>query len=185
MKRAIVVGVCALAVGLSGCCKKPTESSSSGDIPTTTAQPTTTTTATAAPTAQLTTRTFEMDKPGDLTESYIRIKKVTLSPGSTTLNLTITNPNKRAMSVSTAPPGQITTFYIQSQNHDKRFNLIRSEGLAISPSRQTLKPGMSIDFVLVFAALDPDMTVFDLYEGDKKSQKGGTTYWNFSDVTLR
>jgi hypothetical protein len=130
-------------------------------------------------------REYVMDKPGDATETYIRLKKVTVTKENTTINVNITNSTKHQMSISTSPPGQITTFYIQSQSHDKRFNLIRSEGIAITPKTQKLQPGQSTDFTLVFAPLDPDMTVFDVYEGDKKSQKGGTTYWNFSDVTLK
>lgn len=48
--------------------------------------------------------------------------------------------------------------------NDHRSRLLHAEGIAVAPQWSPVLPGRMLEFVLVFAPLPPDCTVFDLIE---------------------
>ncbi len=176
------VVACVALLGLQGCCKRSEASGSfaSADPSAPVSDPVPLV-ETSKPSAQQ--RTYTMDWPGDGKLTYLRIKQVVVSPDATSVTIMLKNDTGNSMSVSTSPPGNKESFYIQRADHKKRFKLVHVEGIPLSPQRTNVSTGATLQFTLTFEPIEPTMTVFDVYEGDE--QKPGTTYWNFSDVKLR
>ena len=87
------------------------------------------------------------------------------------------------MSISTAPPGQADTFFLEAGDQHRHVQLRAATGIAVGPKRQTLDPGDVVNFALIFGPIDLGWSPIDLHEGEIK--KEGTTYWNFTDVPLK
>jgi hypothetical protein len=171
-----VVTSLALAVGVAGCCKQKKSSREEAPI---IPVPTATTASTLAPSGD---RVFTMDVPCDNTPD-LRIKEIAMTSTETRVTLRYHNTSTRSMSISTSPPGKADTFFIEAADQTRRYALLRSSGIAISPMRDTVRAGATVQFTLYFPPIDFTWSPIDLHEGE--IMKKGVNYWNFHGVHLR
>ncbi|MBI5536347.1 MAG: hypothetical protein HY898_26740 [Deltaproteobacteria bacterium] len=125
---------------------------------------------------------FKMDFPCE-NNSDLRIRQIVLSPTETRIYLRYHNSRSSSVSVSTAPPGQADTFFLEAGDQHRHVQLRAATGISIGPKRQKLHVGDEVNFALIFPPIDVGWSPIDLHEGEIK--KEGTTYWNFTDVPLK
>jgi hypothetical protein len=167
--RPIVAVVIALAV--TGCCKLPTSTDSKENTPVT---------STAAPKPG--ERAYNMDFPCD-NDPTLRISQIVLTPTETRVAVKYRNKDRQTAEVSTAPPGQPDTFFIEAADQKRTLELRSATGLAINPDKNQVPPGGSLEFTLIFPPIDETWSPIDLHEG--KVHKKGLNYWNFTDIPLK
>ncbi|MBI5532467.1 MAG: hypothetical protein HY898_07120 [Deltaproteobacteria bacterium] len=169
MVRILVVAAAALAV--TGCCKLPTSSESKENTPVT---------STAKPKAG--DRIYNMDFPCD-NDPTLRISQIALTPTETRVTVKYRNKDRQTAELSTAPPGQPETFFIEAADQTRTLELRSATGLAISPNKNKVPPGGTLEFTLIFPPIDETWSPIDLHEG--KVVKKGLNYWNFTDIPLK
>jgi hypothetical protein len=113
----------------------------------------------------------------------LTIKQIVLGKTETRVYLHVDNKGRQTYQISTSPPGQADTFFLEAADQHRHVQLTRSTGIAVSPRKQDVAPGGKVDFVLYFPAIDESWGPVDLHEGEVL--KEGLTYWNFIDVPLK
>ena len=117
------------------------------------------------------------------TSSNLTLNTVEIKSDRTILSLTYCNNNKYSSSwAKTAAPGTNQAFYIKDTQSEKKYELLDTENIAISPNRTYLNVGECFTFKLVFNRID--ITSFHLIEGEN-NQYYGEVPFNFTNVELK
>lgn len=161
-----VVPIVALAV--TGCCKIPgltKEETKGSGTPTTT--------------SASSDKTLVMNHEC-ANDPQLKITKVVRTSTETRVHIRFQNNRGQKNEISTAPPGKPESFFIEAADQTRRMELKYSSGIAVSPGKNTIQPGGSLDFVVVFPAIDDTWSPVDIHEGEVF--KKGTTFWQFENV---
>lgn len=173
----------ALALGGAACSRLTGSGDDSQPVatPALTAPPAPTAAATAT---TLTPGVYTVNKPVETSPGAV-LTKVTVAADTTTLDFTFTNHGKGTGLLTVAKAGSREALFLeQPGGHKTVFK--SATGIAVQPAQTRVAPGASVQFTVVFGALDPSSRKFSLYEGEdaKKSMPGETTYWVLHDVEL-
>ena len=130
---------------------------------------------------------YEMEKPSDTSPETV-ITKVIVSDDETIIYMRHTNKHPYySFPVGLLPPGHESAFFIRDAKSRKKFELLESHGIGIWPAPTHVSPGESLQFVVVFEAIDKDMKRFHLIEGNDYQANDGqeTESWHFLNVELK
>jgi len=166
MKLRLLALTSACLIAATSCCKLPT----GGDK------------ESPAPTVAPGEKSYVVNFPCS-NDPNLKMTQVVLGPTETRVYLHVDNKGTDTYEISTSPPGQADTFFLEAADQHRHVQLIRSSGIAISPAKQNVRPGGKVDFVLYFPPIDASWGPIDVHEGEVLKQ--GTTYWNFIDVPLK
>lgn len=116
-------------------------------------------------------------------DPQLKITKIVRTPTETRVHIRFQNNHNGTTDISTAPPNKPESFFIEAPDQSRRMQLKYSSGIAVSPAKNTLKPGQSQDFTIVFPAIDDSWDPVDIHEGEVF--KKGQTFWNFENVRVK
>lgn len=138
----------------------------------------------AAPPAAPTTAVYTVNRAADGNPNLL-IQKVTVTPQSTTVEMSYANKTNGSVDIMLAPTHDPEVMFLESQG--KRINLKSAEGISFMPNRTTVAQRETKVFTVVFEPLPPGATSFDLYEGEqgKMAKIGSGNLWVFRNVVLK
>jgi OmpA-OmpF porin, OOP family len=116
-----------------------------------------------------------------------RITRVELTERYTIIDMQYGEPNSRQMFRLPMIPmgGQISidpnSRLYKPGDTGRRYKFIKAEGIPVSPSSRSVRPGEVVNFRVYYERLDPGIEVFDFYEGRNPDQ---VEYWNFYGVHI-
>ncbi|MBK8255930.1 MAG: hypothetical protein IPK82_25095 [Polyangiaceae bacterium] len=136
------------------------------------------------PPAAPTTAVYTVNRASDGNPNLF-IQKVTVTPQSTTVEMSYANKTTGAVDIMLAPTHDPEVMFLESQG--KRIHLKSAEGISFMPNRTKVAQGETKVFTAVFEPLPPGATSFDLYEGEqgKMAKIGSGSLWVFRNVQLK
>ena len=117
------------------------------------------------------------------TNSELVLNSVDIKDDKTIIELTFCNEdNYGYTNIKTAAPGTNQAFYLKDTQSDKKYNLLDTENVAITPNRNVINAGECLTFRLIFNKID--ITSFHLIEGEEEPSDYSTP-WHFTNVELK
>ncbi|MEZ4310551.1 MAG: hypothetical protein R3F14_21120 [Polyangiaceae bacterium] len=116
-----------------------------------------------------------------------KLTRVTVEPTRTILDVTMYGGDKDSFTIHVAPVGQPNTLFLETTD-GKKIPLVSSVGVAVDPAADTIMPGQSKSFSLIFGPLDPAVRKFHVFEGEAAKNpetKKNDELWAFRDVELK
>jgi hypothetical protein len=124
--------------------------------------------------------TYTVNKAA-ITQPDAKITTVTNNEDETILTIEYINTGKREARIGIDPPGHDMAFFITDIKSSEKYSLLDSDGVAIIPNRNSVNPGESLTFKLIFERIKMDR--FHLVEG-KLPTKNAIT-WHFTNIKLK
>lgn len=114
------------------------------------------------------------------TQPDAKIKTVKNTDDETILTIEYLNRKNKTRNVGVYPPGHDMAFFITDIKNSKKYYLLDSEGVAIIPNRNKVKPNNRLVFKLVFERVP--MKRFHVVEGKLPTEREVT--WHFTNIKL-
>lgn len=138
-----------------------------------------------APAPAPATRVYDVNKVAE-DDAAFTLTRVTVEPTATKLDFTMKG-SKKEFTIAVSPPGHDLAMFLETAD-GKKYPFVSAVGISTNPERDTIKPGQSQSFTLVFAPLDPGVTTFSVFEGEDAKdpvKKKKRELWAFRQVELK